>query len=95
MNIDPQIKQELKRFLQVRIARKSQKVIITSSYDLTKSDKSFILANIPFLFRKTDFEYRLDRKLLGGIIIKIGSKLIDLSLKGKIANLKQKIYENS
>lgn len=95
MNIDPQIKQELKKFLQQAIVREAQKVIITSSYNLNKSDKAFILANVPLLSKSTDFEYRVDNELLGGIVIKIGSKLIDLSLKGRIANLKQKLYENS
>ena len=30
---------------------------------------------------------RIDKKILGGLVIKIGSKVIDLSLRGELQNL--------
>ena len=30
---------------------------------------------------------RLDKKILGGLVIKIGSKVLDLSLRGELQNL--------
>lgn len=94
MPINPQIKLELKKVLKQRMSDMNQKVVIVSSYPMSRQDKSDASAKIPQLPKGSEIEYQVDERLLGGVVVKIGSKLIDLSLKGQLNNLKQKLYEN-
>ena len=34
-----------------------------------------------------DFKKKIDKKILGGLVIKIGSKVIDLSLRGELRRI--------
>lgn len=94
MAINPQIKLELKKVLKQKMSDMAQKVVIVSSYQMSSQDKADVVAKIPQLPKKSDIEYQVDENLIGGIVVKIGSKLIDLSLKGQLNNLRQKLYEN-
>ncbi|MEW5719710.1 MAG: F0F1 ATP synthase subunit delta, partial [Chloroflexota bacterium] len=37
------------------------------------------------------FEYSVDAQILGGIIVRVGDKVIDGSVAGKLAELKEKL----
>lgn len=62
---------------------------ITSADELTDVQKNNIknqLRNI--LGDKLSLNYKVDKKIIGGLIVKVGSKMIDTSLANKINKLK-------
>jgi F-type H+-transporting ATPase subunit delta len=38
-----------------------------------------------------DFEYRVDKSLLGGVVVRVGDKVIDGSVAGKLTAMRQKL----
>lgn len=65
---------------------------VTSALPLTPEEKSIIQRDV---FARTGAEvkvdYRVDPSILGGLVLKIGDKLIDGSVSGKLENLRQTI----
>lgn len=92
MKIDPQIKNDLKLRLKEDLSSRKRKVTITSAYKLAEEDKKEITDKFPAL-KKEPVTYLVDDSLIAGYIIKIGSKVTDISLKGRLQNFKNLIYE--
>lgn len=92
MKIKPRLKEELKKYLLKRTSEEEKKVKIISAYKLTQEDLKDIYQNFPYLSKK-DVDFAVDPELIAGIIIKQGSKLIDLSLVSRLKDLQQKAYE--
>lgn len=92
MKIDQQIKRELKEFVTQKINQSKQKVKIISPY-LLSSDELTGLRNQFSILRTAEIVNICDPSLLAGIVISFGTKVIDLSLKGELTNLKQLIYD--
>ena len=65
---------------------------VTSALPLTAEEKAIIQKDV---FTKTGsevkVEYRVDPSILGGLVIKVGDKLIDGSVSGKLDSLRQNI----
>ena len=62
---------------------------ITSADELLDKQKSGIENQLHLtLGKKLSLNYKVDKKILGGLIVKIGSKMIDSSLDSKINKLK-------
>lgn len=92
MRINSKLKGELKKYLLDKIRADHQKVVVYSSVKLSSSDVQTIkskFSNISF----QNAEYQIDESLLAGIILKVGSKVIDYSVKGALTNLKHIVYE--
>ena len=94
MKIDPQIKSELKLKLKEVQASAKKKVLITSAYELESEEVEKLYQAIDGL-RQSQIDYAVDKSLIAGYVIKVGSKVIDLSLKGKLQSLKNLIYETA
>lgn len=94
MKINPNLKEELKKYLKEKIQKESEKVVITSPYKLSQEEKDIIISKFPEL-REVEIEERLDPSLLAGITIKRGSKILDLSLSAKVNGLEQQLYESA
>jgi len=92
MKIDPKIKQTLKNRLKQMLNDKKRQVTVTSAYRLGESEITYLLKQIPQL-RAYNIEYAVDEAILAGYVIKIGSEITDLSLKGQLTNLKNLIYD--
>jgi len=92
MRIDPKIKEDLKNKLKEELADKKIRVVVVSAYKLSEAEINNLSDVFPQLLR-SKIEYFVDENLIAGYLIKIGSQLIDLSLKGQLQNLKNKIYE--
>ncbi|MBI2051321.1 F0F1 ATP synthase subunit delta [Candidatus Roizmanbacteria bacterium] len=92
MKIDAETKLEIKKFLQEKIEEEKRKVIVRSAYPLTKEEMELIFTLLPFL-TKNDLATVVDRTLIAGVIIHYGSKVLDLSVKGRLVNLKGDLYE--
>ncbi len=68
--------------------------IIYSAYKLDEEEINRIVEKFPFI--KVDLINNIiDEKILAGVRIHHGAKIIDLSLKNKLTNLKKKLYETS
>ena len=64
-------------------------VEVISANPLSDSQQNAIMASLKHeMGSKVALETRIDKTLLGGIIVKIGSKMIDTSLKTKLAQLR-------
>lgn len=91
MKIDPNVLQELRKsYNQIKTAGGIVEVI--SAYELTDSEKKSLIEKLPML-KDAKITYLKDPSVLAGVIIKFGSKMIDLSLQNELTNLKHFIYE--
>jgi len=62
---------------------------ITSAEDLNEEQRIDIKNQLKdILGNKLSLNYKVDKKIIGGLIIKVGSKMIDTSLANKINKLK-------
>jgi hypothetical protein len=64
-------------------------VVITTAVPLEAGQKENIVRQVLTLLpdRKLSFIYRIDPRIIGGIIIQTGDKLIDGSIRGRLQNL--------
>ncbi len=92
MKIDPVLKEELAGYLKQKIADVSKRVVIVAPYHLDDDELKAIEEKFSLL-QKTQIIQEEDPSLLGGFIIKFGSKMIDLSIKSELQKLKTSIYE--
>lgn len=93
MKIKPHLKDELKKYFIERVKNEGKKINVFSPYILSVEEKELIKKKIDNLDWH-DVEYHVDESLMAGIVIKKGSQIINLSLKGTLANLKKIVYES-
>ncbi len=92
MKIDPQIKADLKARLEDDLKERKKKVVVTSAYKMDDNEKKKVIGSFPSL-KNARIEYRVDSDILAGYVVQIGSKTMDLSLRGQLQNFKNLIYE--
>lgn len=95
MRIDPNIKEDLKKYLQDRVKRTNEKVTVISSYALNDGEKKTIALKFLVLQNNRNVQYVVDPSIIAGVQLKVGSKTYDLSLKGQLSNLKHVLYESA
>ena len=62
---------------------------VTSAEELSKEQQEGIQNQLhTILGKKLSLSYKVDKKIIGGLIIKVGSKMIDASLANKFNKLK-------
>ena len=71
----------------------NKKAIIVSAYPLYEEEILMIKKAVPAL-NNIEIENTVDKKILAGVIIKIGSLIVDQSLKTKINNYLKHLYAN-
>ena len=65
---------------------------ISSAYELSVPEQEKLKAAIGARYNKScNLETRVDLGLIGGAIIKVGDSVIDWSLRGRLANMENKI----
>lgn len=92
MKINPKLKDDLKRFLMDKIQAERSIVTVYSANLLSDDDKN-ILAD---KFKDLDWKnarFEIDKSVIAGVIIKIGSRTVDLSLSGSLSKLNNTLYE--
>jgi F0F1-type ATP synthase delta subunit len=92
MKLNSAIKEDLKKRLMDDIEKQKEKVFITSSYHLSEPDKEILYTKMPEI-KNREIEYLVDNKLIAGIKIQIGSRVIDLTLLNLLQNLQFSLYE--
>ena len=94
MKIHGYIKENLKKRLMEDLEKEKGKIVVYSALSLSDEEKNLLYEKIPQL-KGAYIEFMTNRNLIAGVIIKIGSKVIDLSLKGQLNNLAQIAYETN
>ena len=86
MKLSKDIKNELKEYLKAKLAHTELKATIIAACPLSETDVKKIKAKVN-LISNLPVEVVVDESILAGFRIKVGSKLIDYSLKTKVDKL--------
>ena len=92
MKINPKLKDDLKSFLLEKIQKEQDRIFVFSAGGLGRVEKEILKKK----FSNLNWEeavYKTDQSLIAGIIIKIGSRTVDLSLAGTLSKLSNTLYE--
>jgi len=92
MKINPYIKENLKKYLDELLKNEKDKITLVSAYALNNNELALLYQYVPRL-KNSQINFEISKKVIAGVVIKIGSKVIDLSLWGQLNNLKNHIYE--
>ena len=90
MKLNPQLKQELKEYVAKRLNVKASRVEVVSPYKLHDEEINSLRKNISIL-EQAEISNSVDPNILAGVVIKFGSKMIDLSIKGELHDIRNKI----
>lgn len=93
MKINPKLKDELKGFLMEKIQKEQNRVVVYSADGLDADEKKALSGKKFTDLNWKEAVYKIDRSIIAGIIIKIGSRTIDLSLSGSLSKLSNTLYE--
>jgi F0F1-type ATP synthase delta subunit len=92
MKIKPEIKEEIKRIIHEKLQSKQQEVTIVAPYRLSSDELQEIFKQLPQLEGKKIVTV-VDPSLIAGIIIKQGTKVLDLSIAERVRNLQHLVNE--
>lgn len=92
MKIKSEIKEDIRKFIRERLQKRQQEVTIIAPYTLSPEDLQEIIEQYPQLESKK-LTTVVDANIIAGIIIKIGTRVLDLSLANKIRNLQHLVNE--
>lgn len=92
MKIKPRLKEDLKKFLLLKLKEEAKIVTLITSHKLTTEQVNEIKSLFPRIKEK-QLKFQIDENLMAGFIIKEGSKITDLSLKSNLNKIKKNIYE--
>jgi F-type H+-transporting ATPase subunit delta len=71
------------------------KATLISSKELSASELEYISKDLSTSMGSTiKFDYRVDKDLIGGLKLQLGSFMIDTSIKNKLKKFEQKMLEN-
>lgn len=92
MKIKPRLKEDLKKFLLLKLGEEAKVVTLISSHELTNEQIEEIKETFPRIKNK-QIKQEINENLMAGFILKEGSKITDLSLKSNLNKIKKNIYE--
>lgn len=92
MNIDQQIRNELKKAYD-HIRKGGGLVEVITPYKLNEAEEKELKESFPFM-KDAIITFSVDPSIMAGVIIKYGTKMIDLSLKSELTNLTHRLYES-
>ena len=92
MKINPKLKEDLKNFLMEKIQKEQNRVTVYSADSLDGDEKKLLGKKFSDL-NWSEVVYLIDKSVIAGVIIKVGSKTIDLSLMGSLSKLSNTLYE--
>ena len=67
-------------------------VVVTSAVPLTQDEQALMKADLSATVDSADtFTFEVDPGILGGMVVRVGDKVLDGSISGKIASLRQQL----
>ena len=86
----------LKKFIKLTSEKKGKiEATLISSKDLSQEEKNNINQEISKAIKSNiDFSHKIDKNLISGVKIQVGSLLIDTSVSNKLKRIKQSMIEN-
>ncbi|MBS1253739.1 MAG: ATP synthase subunit delta [Anaerolineales bacterium] len=73
---------------------KARAARITSAVQLTEEERSRLEQSLGRRFGDDlQFEYRVDDSILGGVIVRVGDRVIDGSVASKLAALRERLKQ--
>jgi len=86
----------LEKFIKLSSKRKGKiDAVLISSKELSKDERNNINQEISSAIKSNiDFTYKIDKTLISGVKIQVGSLLIDTSVSNKLKKIKQSMIEN-
>ena len=86
----------LEKFIKLSSARKGKiDALLISSKELSQAERKKINEEISNAIKSNvDFTYKIDKNLVSGVKIQVGSLLIDTSVSNKLKRIKQSMIEN-
>ncbi|CAN5174701.1 hypothetical protein BH09PAT2_BH09PAT2_11150 [soil metagenome] len=96
MKIDSTLKQEFKQFVHEAQKQHSTKpeVTIVAPYQLGEEELSLLKGKISLL-KEAHIKTEVDASLLAGVIIKYGSRMIDITIRTELQKLQHTLYETA
>lgn len=87
MTIDPAVRARLKKRLIKELKGPQQRhVVVKTAVKIGKAELSSLQKAVPEL-KDAQLTNEVDKEIIGGMVIIDGSKIIDVSLKGKLQDL--------
>ncbi len=95
MQIDPALKEDLKKYLLSKLNNNQiPQVTIRAPYELSAEDLSALKRKIDLL-NKADIQVSVDPAIMAGLVIQFGSSVIDLSINTELQTLAHTLYETA
>jgi len=94
MRINPRLKDDLRKYLIDKMRSEKNAVKVISSYNLGNEEKQLLKKTFPHYNWQTA-KFIIDPSIIAGIIITVGSQVIDLSIKVSLSNLQNIVYESN
>lgn len=94
MKIKPEIKEEIRKFIREKLQQRQQEVTVVAPYKLSSEELAEIVDQFPDLKDK-QVKTAIDSRLIAGVVIKLGTKVLDLSLAQRIRNLQHLVNESA
>ena len=92
MKINTDIKGNLKKYLSELLKNEKEKVTLISAQALNDEEMAALYKYIPRL-KESQIDFSINKNVIAGVLIKIRSKVFDLTLSGQLNNLKNQMYE--
>ncbi len=87
---------EIVRYINILYLEAKRKVkgVVTSAVELPESMKQRLIETLKIITGKeVELQYETDTSLIGGIRVKVGSTMYDLSIKGQLGLLRDKLIK--
>ncbi len=70
---------------------RGESAVVTSALPLNKEEEETVKKDIVARFGVKEVTFRVDPSILGGLVVRVGDKILDASIAGKLENLRQSL----
>ncbi|HXF86684.1 MAG TPA: F0F1 ATP synthase subunit B [Anaerolineales bacterium] len=70
---------------------RGESAMVTSALPLNKEEEETVKKDIVARFGVKEVTFRVDPSILGGLVVRVGDKILDASIAGKLENLRQSL----
>jgi F0F1-type ATP synthase delta subunit len=94
LKINPDLKKQVREFVKERLEHGVQYVELISPYELSSQEIDKYRREVGISGSAEVFNI-VDKSLMAGIVVRCGSKMIDLSVRSELENLKNTLYASA